>query len=166
MSNRDQKNQSKGYNREKEFEERVYHIKRVSKKTTGGNAIGFTALTIVGDGNGRIGAALGKAKDVSKAIQKGLQKAKDNVITVNLNGSTIPHEVTNKTSAAKVLLMPAPEGSGIIAGGPVRAVLELAGVKDVSAKMLGSSDKLSNVRCTIAALKKLKKVEESKDGSK
>lgn len=141
----------------KEFEEVVYQLKRVSKKNTGGNTISFTALVIVGDKKGRIGAALGKSRDVSKAIQKAISKAKDNVITVNLKGNTIPHEVTHKYSASKVLLKPAPKGSGIIAGGPIRAVLELAGVKDVSAKMLGSSNKLTNVRGTIEALGKLQK---------
>lgn len=147
-----------GYVRTKEFEERVYHIKRVSKKTTGGNAIGFTALVIVGDRKGKVGSALGKSKDVSRAIQKAIQKAKDNIVEVNLKENTIAHEVRHKYSAARVLLKPAPEGSGIIAGGPIRAVLELAGVKDVSAKMLGSSDKLANVRCTIEALERLRKV--------
>ncbi len=146
-----------GFVRAKEFEERVYHIKRVSKKTTGGNAIGFTALIIVGNYKGKVGAALGKSRDVSRAIQKGVRKAKDNVVEVNLKETTIPHEITHKYSAARVLIKPAREGAGIIAGGPVRAVLELAGVKDVSAKMLGSKDKLANVRCTIEALKKLKK---------
>jgi len=145
------------YLRTKEFEERVYHIKRVSKKTTGGNAIGFTALVIVGDKKGKVGSALGKSRDVSRAIQKAISKAKDNVVKVNLKKDTIPHEITNKYAAARILLKPAPKGSGIIAGGPVRVVLELAGVKDVSSKMLGSSDKLSNVRCTIEALTKLKK---------
>lgn len=152
-------NPNQGYVRAKEYEERVYHIKRVSKKTTGGNAIGFTALVIVGDRKGKVGAALGKSRDVSRAIQKAIQKAKDNIVEVNLKENTIPHEVKHKYAAAKVLLKPAPEGSGIIAGGPIRAVLDLAGVKDVSAKMLGSSDKLANVRCTIEALQKLKKVE-------
>ncbi|OGC45173.1 30S ribosomal protein S5 [candidate division WWE3 bacterium RBG_19FT_COMBO_34_6] len=146
-----------GYIKSKELEERVYHIKRVSKKTTGGNSIGFTALVIVGDRNGKIGAALGKSTDVSRAIQKGLDRAKKSVIEINLHGATIANEVLNKYSAARVLLKPAPEGSGVIAGGAVRVVLEMAGVKNVSAKMLGSNDKLSNVVCTIEALRKLKK---------
>lgn len=146
-----------GFVRQKEFEERVYQIKRVSKKNTGGNVIGFTALAIVGDKNGRVGAALGKSKDVSRAIQKALAKAKTEVVSVQLNEDTIPHIVRNKYAAARILLKPAPKGTGIIAGGPIRAVLELAGVKDVSAKMLGSNNKLSNVRCTIKALEKLRK---------
>jgi small subunit ribosomal protein S5 len=154
---------ARGFVKSKELEERVYHIKRVSKKVTGGNAIGFTALAIVGNREGKVGAALGKAKDVSRAIEKAFGKAKDNVVKVNLKGDTIPHQVQHKYAAAEVLLKPAPEGSGIIAGGPIRAVLELAGVKDVSAKMLGSSNKLANVRCTIEALQKLRKIKE--DGS-
>jgi len=149
-----------GFRQPKEFEERVYQIKRVSKKTAGGNAIGFTSLIIMGNKNGKIGAALGKSKDVARAIQKGIVKAKAEIVEVNLNGSTIPHSISNKYSAAKVLLKPAPEGSGIIAGGAIRVVLELAGVKDVSAKMLGSNNKLANVRCTIGALKKLKEKKE------
>lgn len=149
----------RGFVRTKEFDERVYHIKRVSKKTTGGNSIGFTALVVVGDHKGRVGAALGKSNDVSKAIQKAISKAKENVVTINLKNTTIPHDVINKYAAAEVLLKPAPEGSGIIAGGPVRVVLDLAGVKDVSAKMLGSSNKLANVRCTIKALQKLRKTQ-------
>ncbi len=149
---------NRGFVKGQELEERVYHIKRVSKKVTGGNAIGFTALVIVGNKKGKVGSALGRAKDVSRAIQKAVSKAKDNVVEVNLQNSTIPHEVLHKYAAARVLLKPAPEGSGIIAGGPVRAVLELAGAKNVSAKMLGSSNKLANVRCTILALKKLRKV--------
>lgn len=151
---------SSGFVKGKDLEERVYNIKRVSKKTTGGNAIGFTALAIVGNREGRVGAALGKAKDVSRAIEKAVGKAKENVVNINLKGSTIPHQIKHKYAAAEVLIKPAPEGTGIIAGGPIRAVLDLAGVKDVSAKMLGSSNKLSNVRCTIEALQKLRKVRE------
>jgi small subunit ribosomal protein S5 len=149
---------SSGFVKGKELEERVYNIKRVSKKVTGGNAIGFTALAIVGNREGKIGAALGKAKDVSRAIEKAVGKAKEEVVEINLKGSTIPHPIQHKYAAAVVLLKPAPEGTGIIAGGPIRAVLDLAGVKDVSAKMLGSSNKLANVRCTIQALEKLRKV--------
>ncbi len=144
--------------RAKEFEESVFEIKRVSKKTTGGSSMGFTALVIIGNRNGKVGAGLGKAKDVSKAIQKAIAKAKQDMIGVNLKGTTIPHNVENKYSAAKIMLKPAPEGSGIIAGGSLRVVLDLAGVKNVSAKMLGSSNKLANVRCALGALQKLKKV--------
>lgn len=142
--------------RNKEFEERVIQIKRVSKKTKGGNKIGFTALVVIGDRKGRVGSGLGKAPDVSSAIQKAIAQAKKNVVTVNLRDNTITHEVEDKYKSAVVFMKPAPEGSGIIAGGAVRDVVELAGVKDVSAKMIGSSNKVCNVRCTISALGKLR----------
>lgn len=140
----------------KEFEERVVHTKRVSKKTKGGNKPGFTALVVVGNKKGRIGSGLGKAPDIRSAIQKGITVAKKNMVDVNLKGTTIAHRVESKYGAARIMLKPAPEGSGIIAGGVVRDVVELAGVKDISTKMLGSKSKLSNVRCTIEALTKLK----------
>lgn len=152
----------------KEFEERVIQIKRVSKKTKGGNKIGFTALVVIGDRKGRVGAALGKAPNVSSAIQKALTKAKDDVVTVNLNGQTIPHEIKRKLKGSRILMKPAPKGSGIIAGGTVRDVLELAGIKDASAKMLGSSNKQANVMCAISALASMRSVNGKKkeDGSK
>ena len=131
-------------------------IKRVSKKTTGGNDIGFTALVLVGDKKGSVGTGYGKAKDVSTAIRKAISKAKENMIDVRLKGTSISYDVSAKYGAAKVLLKPAPKGSGLIAGGSIRVVLELAGIKDISSKMLGSNNKVSNVRCTIEALKKLK----------
>lgn len=150
--------QKQGFIKSTEFEEYVYHIKRISKKITGGNSIGFSALVIIGDRKGKIGSGLGKASDVSRAIQKAISKARDDTSEINLKENTIPHEITHKYAASRIFLKPAPKGSGIIAGGPVRAVLSMAGVKDVSAKMLGSSDKLSNVRCTIQALKLLKNI--------
>jgi small subunit ribosomal protein S5 len=140
----------------KEFEEKVIEIKRVSKKTRGGNKIGFTALVVIGDKKGRVGSGLGKAPDVSSAVQKGVQIAKRNLVNVKTKGNTIAHEVSAKYGAAEVLLKPAPEGSGIIAGGSVRNVVMLAGIKDVSAKILGSKSKLGNVRGTILALSSLK----------
>ncbi len=140
----------------KEYEERVVQIKRVSKKTKGGNKAGFTALVLLGNRNGKVGVALGKAKDVSSAIQKAIAKAKENLIEVPLVGNTIPHEITTKFKSAKVLMMPAPVGSGIIAGGTVRDVLQLAGIKDISAKMLGSNNKNANVYCTLQALSSLR----------
>lgn len=142
--------------RKKEFEERVIQIKRVSKKTRGGNKIGFTALVVIGDRKGRVGSGLGKAPDVTSAIHKAIAMAKKEVATVNLKQNTIPHEIEDKYKSAKVLLKPAPEGSGIIAGGAVRDVVDLVGIKDISAKMIGSSNKVCNVRCTISALRKLK----------
>lgn len=154
---------NKDYTRQpKEYEERVVQIKRVSKKTKGGNNVGFTALVIIGDKKGRVGIALGKAKDVSSAVQKGITKAKENVVDLSLIGGTIPHRVINKFKSAQVLLMPAPVGSGIIAGGTVRDVMQLAGIKDISAKMLGSSNKSANAYCTMQALKSLRRVKVEK----
>ncbi len=139
-----------------EIEERVLEIKRVSKKTKGGNTIAFAVLAVVGNKNGKVGTGYGKAPDVASSINKAMGKAKKSMVSVKLNGPTIAHEVTAKYDSAKVFLKPAPKGTGIIAGGAVRAVLELAGVKDISAKMIGANNKISNVRCTIEALKKLK----------
>ena len=142
----------------KEFDEKVVQISRVSKKTKGGNKVGFTALVVVGDRKGKVGVALGKANDVLSAIKKGVRKAKKNMITVPLVGTTIPHELTIKQGAARLVLKPAPEGTGVIAGGPVRAVLEAAGVRNVVAKILGTNNKLSNVTTTFTALQKIKAI--------
>ena len=141
----------------KEFDEKVIRISRVSKKTKGGNQISFTALVVIGDKKGRVGVALGKAKDVLSAIKKAVRKAKKQLLNVPLvDNRTIPHLVNLKLGAAKLLLKPAPEGTGVIAGGSVRAVLELAGVRDVVAKTLGTNNKLGNVNATFAALKLMK----------
>ncbi len=155
----DRRNQRQRFNspRVSEYEEKVIEIKRVSKKTKGGNTVGFTALVVLGNRNGKVGHGYGKAKNVAEAIQKALTSAKKKMINIKLTGKTIAHDVDAKLGSAKVALRPASEGSGIIAGGSVRVVVELAGIKDISAKMLGSNNKLSNVRCTIKALEKLKK---------
>lgn len=151
----------KRYNKRKEpkeFDEKVIRISRVSKKTKGGNQISFTALVVIGDRKGRVGVALGKAKDVLSAIKKGVRKAKKQLVTVPLvEGRTVAHEVTIKYGAARLLLKPAPTGTGVIAGGSVRSVLELAGVKDVVAKTLGTNNKLTNVIATFNALKLMKR---------
>lgn len=139
-----------------EMEEKVIEIRRVSKKTKGGNTIAFAVLVVVGNKNGRVGIGYGKAPDVATSINKAVGKAKKSMVNVKLNGPTISHEVLAKYGSAKVLLKPAPKGTGIIAGGAVRAVLDLAGVKDISAKMIGANNKISNVRCALNALKKLK----------
>ena len=141
---------------EKEFEEKVVQVNRVSKKTKGGNRIGFSALMVVGDKKGRVGIGLGKAKDVSSAIRKGSAYAQKRLITVSMRGTTIPHEIRIKLGAAKLMLKPAPAGSGVIAGGPVRAIVEAAGIKDVIGKILGTSNRASNVYATFEALKRLK----------
>lgn len=143
---------------EKEFEETVVDIRRVSKKTKGGNTIRFSALVVVGDKKGRVGVALAKAPDVRSAIKKAIEAAKRRLIRVPLQGRTIPYSIQEKFSAAKVLLKPAPEGSGIIAGGAMRVVLEAAGVRDAVGKILGTKNKISNVYATVSALKSIAKI--------
>lgn len=143
-------------NAPKEFEERIIELNRVSKKTKGGSTLSFSALVAVGDRNGRIGFAHGKAKDASVAISKALGSAKKNLHLIKRREGTIAHEVFFKSGASEVFLKPAPKGTGLIAGGAVRHVLELVGIKDISAKMFGSSNKLSSVDATIKALEKLK----------
>ena len=145
-------------NRDKEFEERVIQVSRVSKKTKGGNRIGFSVLMVVGDKKSRVGVGLGKAPDVLSAIKKGVRRAKKHLVTVPLKGTTIPHDIRVKFGAAEVLLKPAPAGSGVIAGGAVRSVVEAAGIKDISSKVLGTRNQATNVYCTMKALKLLKGV--------
>lgn len=147
-----------------EFDEKVIRISRVTKKTKGGNNISFTALVVVGDRKGRVGVALGKAKDVMNAIKKGVRRGKKTVITIPLvDNRTIPYEMTIKYGAARLILKPAPAGTGVIAGGSVRAVLELSGVKDVVSKILGTNNKMSNVIATFEALKLMKSTVETKN---
>lgn len=142
----------------KEFEEKVISVARVSKKTKGGNKMGFSVLIVVGDRKGRVGLGLGKAKDVVGAIRKGVRRAKKKMITVPMNGTTIPFRVDSKTGAGKVMLKPAPKGSGVIAGGPVRAVVEAAGIRDISSKIMGSSNQSSSVYATFEALNKIRQI--------
>lgn len=143
----------------KEFDETVVDINRVSKKTKGGNTMRFSALVVVGNKKGKVGVGLEKAPDVRNAIQKSIAAAKRNLITVPLSGTTIPHSVDEKYSAAKIILKPAPSGSGIIAGGPMRVVLEAAGIRDAVGKILGTDNKISNVYATLEALKKVAKMD-------
>ena len=144
--------------REREFEEKVIRVSRVSQKTKGGDQFGFSVLMVVGDRKGKVGVGLGKAKDVVSAIKKGVRRAKKQMIKVPLDGNTIPFPVRVKEGAGKVLLKPAPEGTGVIAGGPVRAVVEAAGIKDISAKILGSENQASSVYATMTALKRIKQI--------
>jgi len=142
----------------KEFEEKVIQIARVSKKTKGGNQSGFSILMVVGDKKGKVGFGLGKAGDVLSAIKKGIKKAKKHMITVPLDGTTIPFKMEVKEGAGRVLLKPAPKGTGVIAGGPVRAVVEAAGIRDISAKILGTTNQTSNVYATFKALQAMQRL--------
>ncbi len=138
----------------KEFEEKVIQVNRVSKKTKGGNRVSFAVLLVIGDRKGRVGFGLGKAREVPVAVAKASSRAKRNLIYVTPGGS-VPHSIRVKEGAAEILLKPAPKGSGLIAGGPVRLVLRLAGIRDVSAKILGTNNKASNIRAVFRALEKI-----------
>lgn len=146
----------------KEFEEKVIQISRVSKKTKGGNKAGFSVLMVVGDKKGKVGVGLGKASDVLAAIKKGIKKAKKKMISVPLDGTTIPFAVTVKEGAGRIMLKPSSKGTGVIAGGPVRAVVEAAGVRDITGKIMGSDNQASSVYATFAALKQIAKIVEIK----
>ena len=135
-------------------------VNRVSKTVKGGRNMGFSALMVVGDEKGRVGCGMGKAVEIPEAIRKGLEDAKKSMITVPLKGTTIPHEVVGVFGTGKVKMLPAPEGTGVIAGGPVRAVLEACGIKDIVTKSIGSNNKINMVRATLAGLKQLRSAEQ------
>ena len=145
--------------RDKEFEERVVTINRVTKVVKGGRRFRFSALVVIGDKKGRVGFGTGKANEVPDAIKKAIEDAKRNIIRVPIVGTTIPHIVVGNYGAGEVLLRPATEGTGVIAGGPVRAVLELAGISDVLSKCLGSRTPINVVRATVEGLSGLKTVQ-------
>ena len=147
-------------NDQPELQEKLVAINRVSKTVKGGRIARFAAIMVVGDGNGRVGYGLGKAAEVPDAIKKSIEDAKKNMITVSLKGNTIPHEVTGVYGAGKVLLKPAPEGTGIIAGGAVRAVVEAAGIKNIRTKCLRSNNPTNVVKAVFEGLKELRSAEQ------
>ena len=143
-----------------DLQEKFVHIGRVSKTVKGGRIYKFAALVVVGDGNGTIGFGIGKAGEVPDAIRKGIEDAKKNMVKVSLKGTTIPHEIIGKFGAGEVLMKPAPQGTGVIAGGAVRAVLEVAGISDIRTKCLRSNNPCNVVTATFEGLKALRTVEE------
>lgn len=165
MNNMNRPNQNRGFRENvepSEFFEKVVQVNRVSKKTAGGDKRSLSVLVVVGDRKGRVGVGLGKASDVQSSVRKATTYAKKHLIEVPLKDRTIPHQVSIKLGAARVILKPAPVGTGVIAGGAVRTVVEAAGIHDIVSKILGTKNQASNVYATLEALKRLKKKNETK----
>ena len=143
-----------------EFKEKLVYINRVAKTVKGGKNFRFSTLMVVGDEKGRVGCGMGKAVEIPEAVRKGIEDAKKQMINVSLNGTTIPHEIVGVFGTGRVLLMPAPEGTGVIAGGPVRAVIEACGIKNIRTKSIGSNNPVNMVKATLAGLEQLRNAEE------
>jgi small subunit ribosomal protein S5 len=154
------RNRPTGHTEEEELQERVVHISRVAKVVQGGRRFSFSALVVVGDGEGRVGVGVGKAREVPQAIRKGVDRAKRSMVKVALYGNTIPHDAIVRFGAAKVMLKPASAGTGVIAGGGVRAVVEAAGIKDILSKSMGSDNVFNVVMATFRGLQEMMSIEE------
>lgn len=148
--------------RDSNFDEKVVQVSRVSKKTKGGNKVGFSVLMVVGDHQGQVGVGLGKAPDVLGAIKKGVRKAKKKMFTVPMDGTTIPFAIEVTDGASTIILKPAPRGTGVVAGGAVRAVVDAAGIRDISSKIVGTDNKASNVYTTFKALQQIRQLVDKK----
>ncbi len=148
----------KSYNNRRDLIEKVIRVSRVSQKTKGGDQFGFSVMMVVGDGKGKVGVGVGKARDVVSAIRKGSRRAKKKMVQIPVSDTTIPFQMYAKEGAGKVILKPASEGTGVIAGGPVRAVMEAAGIKDISAKILGSDNQASSVLSSLKAFHMIQKI--------
>ena len=145
---------------ESEFQEKMVAINRVSKTVKGGRNMRFAALVVIGDGKGRVGCGIGKATEIPEAARKAAEDAKKHLVHVSMKGTSIPHETIGRFGTGEVLMLPAPEGTGVIAGGPVRAVLEAVGIKNIVTKSLGSNNPINMVRATMAGLQQLRSLEE------
>ena len=160
MQRRDRDRRDRDHEEQSEFKEKLVSVNRVAKTVKGGRNFRFAALVVVGDGAGRVGAGIGKAAEIPEAIRKANENAKKHLITVPLAGTTVPHPITGSFGTGKVVNLPAPEGTGVIAGGAARAVLELAGVKDIRTKSFGTSNPINTVKATIEGLKLLRSPEQ------